>query len=343
MLSDLPSDLPSNLLADFEIALRAVAWQHLPNAYQSESSQIADILLLFWKLSPEKDQNLQGSPTELEFKKNKKVEKVFNKNFNELASLLVHQGTIYEASVAAIPFLTRLIWHLEKPQAKEIVELLYAFSKGSTYYLQHQEIFESWGHDYQKGEYAEKVVQEKALLAALKVRFEQTFAALMFLWESPKGYDWIGLLSLAILHLLEKGASFSETYLFWLEKGQKSAIWHNPDYLDFAPAKTLRLYLLFVFGKIKELFPEKAHFLESLVPMLAQNFNQNPMQWQQEALVLCLIDPTKAETFVSPFANFWKGVLPDMKKNLDADFQYFCFYEGIENAIEARIFPQFEK
>lgn len=106
---------------------------------------------------------------------------------------------------------------------------------------------------------------------------------------------------------------------------------------DFASAKTLRLYWVFVFTKLKALFPDKGLFLEKIIPVLAQNFNKNAKLRAQEVSIACLVAPKEARNFVSAFddafgeanetnwANFWKATLPEVRTALDADFRYFCY------------------
>src|SRR4029450_10547394 len=64
-------------------------------------------------------------------------EEVRGQAYFDLHSTIVHQGTVYESSVEAIPFLIELLKAPTVPDREQLVLLLAAITEGTGYYLVH--------------------------------------------------------------------------------------------------------------------------------------------------------------------------------------------------------------
>ena len=154
--------------------IRKVKWKSIKQAYGT-SENIRTALIKLWNIT----QKLKVVSTEEEVKK---CNYKFSKNLDILNNYLYHQGTIYEATVESIPFLIELIPHLPFTQQNQIILLLYKFSKGQTYYMQHESYFNNW-QSYTQEEYTILIAEENKILEKMYDLFPIQINRLLFFWD----------------------------------------------------------------------------------------------------------------------------------------------------------------
>jgi len=99
------------------------------------------------------------------------------KAVEKLCYTIYHQGTIYAAAVAAVPFLLEIVASSEVPDRTAALEVLQVLSTGRSYHAAHASSF--FNREKSKTpEWEEKVREEKSWVAAIRERLDAAVPAI---------------------------------------------------------------------------------------------------------------------------------------------------------------------
>jgi hypothetical protein len=88
-------------------------------------------------------------------------DEAFAEGMDYIWSNLYHQGTIYDSTTEAVPFLLEALRIHPEARQELLLAFLLAVSRGSTYYVQHYDLMEEWGRDVTGEAYQQILATEK--------------------------------------------------------------------------------------------------------------------------------------------------------------------------------------
>ncbi|MFD3164143.1 hypothetical protein [Herpetosiphon sp. NSE202] len=107
---------------------------------------------------------------------------------DKLENSLVHQGSVYPASLAAIPFLIELVADQSYPQRVSILRLLTDIAQGHSWCDAHQSFMQLVGMN--DAAFNEQLEQELLVVAQIKQAFQAQLAFFMELFHDPDKQIW---------------------------------------------------------------------------------------------------------------------------------------------------------
>ena len=308
--------------------VRKVKWKSINHAYGT-SENIRTALVKLWNIS----QNIEAIKSEEDAKK---CNHKFRKSLDVVEGFLHHQGTIYESTIEAIPFLIKLIPRFPFHQQKEIIFLLHNFSKGQTYYMQHESFFNNW-RSYTEEEYQELVVEEKKVIEKMYWVFDQYINDLLFFWDKLDNENnqdanygnLLGIILLLVANLVERNPKSAVSFESWFKKAKQSKIWNLKN--TSKEITTVRCYVLEMLKKTSPHLP--SHF--SLLQEKALQIAKYPNHLEQEKIIsLCALLYLNSYT-----TQFDEIILPlvenvaTIERGFEDDFLYLSIYISFDKYI----------
>jgi hypothetical protein len=106
------------------------------------------------------------------------------KALDELSYTIYHQGTVYEATIYAVPFLFEMLAEPSYQGKAQVLELLQMLAEGTSYHDVHQHMI-LMQEEAKKPEFQEKVETEKGWVAQVKAKIRKGLSITLALLKDP--------------------------------------------------------------------------------------------------------------------------------------------------------------